>query len=53
MLLCVLEKQGMPRSPGSRGGWEKVLKIGRPVAEGFLGLTGPWGPKVVDCPVEK
>ena len=29
----------------------KVLKMDRPAAGGFLSLTGPWGPRVVDCPV--
>ena len=31
-------------------GREKVLKFNRPQAGGFLGLTGPWGPKVVVAP---
>ena len=37
-------------------GREKVLKFNRPQAGGFLGLTGPWGPKVVvaaDAAVKK
>ena len=28
----------------------KVLKIDRPSAGGFLSLTGPLAPRVVDCP---
>ena len=28
----------------------KVLKIDRPLAGGFLSLTGPLAPRVVDCP---
>ena len=28
----------------------KVLKMDGPSAQGFLGLTGPLAPRVVDCP---
>ena len=31
------------------GLWKKVLKIDRPLAGGFLSLTGPLAPRVVDC----
>ena len=29
----------------------RVLKMDRPAAGGFLGLTGPSAPRVVDCPL--
>ena len=29
---------------------EKVLRIDRPLAGGFVSLTGPSAPRVVDCP---
>ena len=31
------------------GLWKKVLKIDRPLAGGFVSLTGPSAPRVVDC----
>ena len=30
---------------------EKVLRIDRPAAGGFLSLTGPLAPRVADCPL--
>ena len=29
---------------------EKVLRIDRPLAGGFVSLTGPLAPRVADCP---
>ena len=29
---------------------KRVLKMDGPSAQGFLGLTGPLAPRVVDCP---
>ena len=31
------------------GLWKKVLKMDRPLAGGFLSLTGPLAPRVADC----
>ena len=39
-----------PGSEGSKGSKGKVLKMDGPSAQGFLGLTGPLAPRVVDCP---
>ena len=40
--------------PGSffdlKGSEGKVLKMDGPSAQGFLSLTGPLAPRVVDCP---
>ena len=33
------------------GLWRKVLKMDRPLAGGFSGLTGPLGPRVVLSPL--
>ena len=37
--------------PGSEGYKGKVLRMDRPLAGGFLSLTGPLAPRVVDCPM--
>ena len=41
--------QSGPGSEGSKGSKGKVLKMDGPSAQGFLSLTGPLAPKVVDC----
>ena len=40
---------GSEGSKGSKGSKEKVLKMDGPSAQGFLSLTGPLAPRVVDC----
>ena len=35
--------------PGSEGSGGKVLRIDRPLAGGFVSLTGPLAPRVADC----
>ena len=45
-----LKKGGAAGAAGCvEGLWKKVLRMDRPAAGGFLGLTGPAGPRVVDC----
>ena len=34
----------------AQGAGKEVLRIDRPLAGGFLSLTGPLAPRVVDCP---
>ncbi|WP_418462479.1 hypothetical protein, partial [Dialister succinatiphilus] len=44
-----LWREGSEGSEGSKGSEGKVLKMDRPAAGGFLGLTGPLAPRVADC----
>ena len=39
-----------PRPQVSEGSEGKVLKMDGPSTQGFLSLTGPLAPRVVDCP---
>ena len=45
------KKRGRGSAAGCVVGlWKKVLKMDRPLAGGFLSLTGPLAPRVADCP---
>ena len=49
-LRAQIKKGGAADAAGCvEGLWKKVLKIDRPLAGGFLSLTGPLAPRVVDC----